>query len=141
MIELQRLTECDRKVTDEELGIDEFAAELDTMGRVRGYYNVASASLVDTMVKCQRLDLFEQTRKHLVKHLQTELGVVGANGLSSPDRERWRLHAYSLAGFERCKALLMEDPERARERADLVKQQDKFRQAKLKLDALFKPRR
>lgn len=127
-------------MTEAQLGPDEYAAELETMGRVRGYYNVASASLVDTMVKLQRLDLFEHTRKHLVKHIQTELGVLGAHGKLKGQLED-ALTDVPCTGFERCKELLMESKERAEEREMLLKQQDKFRQAKTKLDALFNPRR
>lgn len=131
-----------RKVKDEQLGEDKYVGEIEAMGespvvhpdackiharadhhsttgRVRGYYNVASANLVDTLIKFMRLDLFEHVRQGLVTSLE----------------EKLELH--TVNGFENCKALLMEDPERAQRRTHLLKEQARFQEAKKSLDALY----
>lgn len=59
---------------------DTYSTETDAMGRVRGYYNIASANIVDTVAKLMRRDLFRESKEELVKFLQDEFKLFQAEG-------------------------------------------------------------
>lgn len=69
-----------KKITEEQLGPDKYADQVSAMGKVRAYYNVASAGLVDSMMKLQRLDLFEHTRLYLIETVVRRLKIHEAQG-------------------------------------------------------------
>ena len=101
-----------------ELGVDPYSAEVETMARVRAYYNIASKSIVDVLVRAMRLDLLERCNKLLVKALKEQFGLEAENGM------------------EICTRLVAEDPERVKEREELKAERSKYEEVRITLDEL-----
>ncbi|KAI9726746.1 MAG: hypothetical protein M1828_000602 [Chrysothrix sp. TS-e1954] len=107
------VTDLERK-----LGEDPHASELQTIARVRGYFNVASMTTVDTIGKLIHLQLFVRCKEELADHLQ--------NYLRLNDRD----------GFDNCERLLTQDSGSTQARNHILHQIDKLDQARQFLKGL-----
>ncbi|KAJ5216073.1 uncharacterized protein N7498_002480 [Penicillium cinerascens] len=96
------------KVTDEELGPDQFSQELEMMASCRGYYQIASSRYLDVICQLAHIKMFAKCRNELIQVVNTELNA---------------------SSFERCMELMAEDPERQARRNALTKEKVKLTQA------------
>lgn len=70
-------------LTNKELGDDKYIRHIEMMSRVRGYYNVAAATLVDSIAKMMQMELFEKARMTLASGLVETLRITEAEGMFS----------------------------------------------------------
>ncbi|EFQ98411.1 interferon-induced GTP-binding protein Mx1 [Nannizzia gypsea CBS 118893] len=99
------------KVSEKDLGPDEFAKELDIMSASRAYYNIASSRFVDTTCQGIHIKLFMRCRDELRGEIEQKLGILDENA------------------SERCIELMAEDRERQVRRMHLQKEKDKLDKA------------
>ncbi|EZF70187.1 hypothetical protein H105_07475 [Trichophyton soudanense CBS 452.61] len=99
------------KVTEKELGPDEFAKELEIMSASRAYYDIASSRFVDTTCQGIHIKLFMRCRDELRGEIEQKLGILNENA------------------SERCTELMAEDRERQLRRMHLLKEKEKLDKA------------
>ncbi|KAF3892774.1 Dynamin GTPase [Trichophyton interdigitale] len=99
------------KVTEKELGPDEFAKELEIMSASRAYYDIASSRFVDTTCQGIHIKLFMRCRDELRGEIEQKLGILNENA------------------SERCTELMAEDRERQLRRMYLLKEKEKLDKA------------
>ncbi|KAK2871630.1 hypothetical protein FQN49_002983 [Arthroderma sp. PD_2] len=99
------------KVTEEELGPDEFAKELEIMIASRAYYDIASSRFVDTTCQGIHIKLFMRCRDELRGIVEQKLGILGENA------------------SDRCMELMVEDRGRQIRRTQLKKEKEKLDKA------------
>jgi len=68
------------KVTDEQLGPDPFAREIEQWAIVRGYYHYASRRFAENVALSIRSELFDKLQEQLPSVLRGELGLDKADG-------------------------------------------------------------
>ncbi|PWY91926.1 dynamin family protein [Aspergillus sclerotioniger CBS 115572] len=100
-----------RKLTEADLGRDQFAQEVAMMATTRGYYDLASSRFVDSICQSVHTKLFAKCRDELIKEVERELNIFDKNAL------------------ERCLELMEEDPERQRRRLYFLKEKEKISKA------------
>ncbi|KAI9652011.1 MAG: hypothetical protein M1831_007252 [Alyxoria varia] len=103
-------------ITEKDLGEDPYKAEMEVMAHIRGYYSLASAEFLDNICKSMRFEVFERARLQLGDNLANELNIYADNG------------------FQVCKRLLTEDPEREEMRESLHREKAKLMSAKTVLE-------
>ena len=99
------------KPTD--LGEDPYGGEIQVMGRIRGYYQLACGTFVDNVSKAGQLEVFAEMSRRTRAAVENGLGIDG----EIPNC------------VENCRMLLSEDPERERIRAELVVEETKLQKA------------
>ncbi|PWY64084.1 dynamin family protein [Aspergillus eucalypticola CBS 122712] len=100
-----------RKLTDAELGRDQFSQELTMMATSRGYYDLASSRFIDSICQSVHTKLFAKCRDDLIKEIERELCIFDENAL------------------ERCLELMEEDPDRQRRRQFLLREKERIDKA------------
>ncbi|RAH57510.1 dynamin family protein [Aspergillus piperis CBS 112811] len=100
-----------RKLTDAELGRDQFSQELTMMATSRGYYDLASSRFIDSICQSVHTKLFAKCRDDLIKEIERELCILDENAL------------------ERCLELMEEDPDRQRRRQFLLREKERIDKA------------
>ena len=90
------------------------------MARIRGYYNLAAATLTDSLAKKSQSEVFDRFNRELKGALSKSLGT-------DEDAE---------TGIRNCRMLLAEDEERERSRERFVAQKDRLGKALSLLDGL-----
>ncbi|RAK97752.1 putative dynamin GTPase [Aspergillus ibericus CBS 121593] len=100
-----------KKITDADLGRDQFTQEIAMMATTRGYYDLASSRFVDSICQSVHTKLFAKCRDDLITELERELNIFDDNAL------------------ERCLELMEEDPERQRRRLYFLKEKEKINKA------------
>lgn len=78
-----------QKVTDAQIGLDQFAKEVDVMSGVRGYYTYAGSRFIDNICLSIQAELFVNCKSRIYTVLRERLGITGPGGRS-------RLPVYSL---------------------------------------------
>ncbi|KAJ5595099.1 uncharacterized protein N7459_001307 [Penicillium hispanicum] len=96
------------KVSDSDLGPDQFSQELEMMANSRGYYEVASSRFLDVVCLFAESRLRLKCRDELINAID-----IGLNAKSE----------------DRCTALMAEDPEREARRISLTKEKEKLTRA------------
>ncbi|PGH17381.1 hypothetical protein AJ80_04837 [Polytolypa hystricis UAMH7299] len=99
------------KITEADIGEDEFSKEIEIMAAVRAYYEVASDRFVDTACQVSYARLFSKCRDDLRRFIEEKLGIWDGN--------------FS----EKCIDLMAEDLPRQHRRRVLKKEQEKLRKA------------
>ncbi|KAI2814078.1 hypothetical protein CBS115989_8874 [Aspergillus niger] len=100
-----------KKLTDVELGRDQFSQELTMMATSRGYYDLASSRFIDSICQSVHTKLFAKCRDDLIKEIERELCIFDENAL------------------ERCLELMEEDPDRQRRRQFLLREKERIDKA------------
>ncbi|KAK2745094.1 hypothetical protein FQN57_004001 [Myotisia sp. PD_48] len=100
------------KVTDEEMGPDEFLKEIEMMAKTRAYYKIAAQRFVDTTCQLIYTKLFFRCQNELRFEIEQKLGILGENA------------------SERCMELMAEDQERQIRRTYLLKEKVKLDKAR-----------
>ncbi|KAK2761761.1 hypothetical protein FQN54_001589 [Arachnomyces sp. PD_36] len=99
------------KITDADIGPDDFSKEVEIMATIRGYYDIASARFVDSICQMTHTKLFFRCRHDLISTIERELGLL-ENDAS-----------------EKLAILMTENPERQRRRLHLVKEKERLGKA------------
>lgn len=63
-----------------ELGTDPMKDQIETVARVRGYYNVAVSGLVNSIAKMQQYEVFHRIQLELGGELENALDICGRDG-------------------------------------------------------------
>ncbi|KAK2811221.1 hypothetical protein FQN50_002318 [Emmonsiellopsis sp. PD_5] len=99
------------KITEAEMGEDEFSREIEIMAASRAYYEIASARFGDTICQSVHTKLFSKCYDELRQIMIMKLGILDNNA------------------SERCMELMVEDPERQIRRRELKKKQEQLQKA------------
>ncbi|CAK48306.1 uncharacterized protein An11g02390 [Aspergillus niger] len=90
-----------KKLTDVELGRDQFSQELTMMATSRGYYDLASSRFIDSICQSVHTKLFAKCRDDLIKEIERELCIFDENELMEEDPDRQRRRQFLLREKER----------------------------------------
>ena len=71
------------KVTEEDIGGDQFQQEIQTLASVRGYYECAYTRFVDNVCQSIQAELFLKCREGISSALEEHLGIMKPDGKSS----------------------------------------------------------
>ncbi|KAL2835249.1 P-loop containing nucleoside triphosphate hydrolase protein [Aspergillus cavernicola] len=106
-----------KRLGPNELGSDPFTLEVEMMATTRGYYEVASSRLVDSVCQSVHTKLFFKCHETLIEAIEDGLGIQDENAV------------------ERCNELMCEDADRQHRRQYLEKQKEKVMKAQEWLNA------
>ncbi|KAJ5316878.1 hypothetical protein N7508_001386 [Penicillium antarcticum] len=107
-----------KKITQEDLGVDQYGQEIEMMASSLAYYEIARSRFLDVLCQSAHTKLIRKCRGDLVNSIRDELQIFGDNGR------------------ERCLELMAEDAERQNRRAFLYKEREKFAKAQKWISSL-----
>jgi hypothetical protein len=123
-------------ITDEQLGTDPFAQEIDLAAYVRGYYRTAGLRFADNL--CQNIQgmLFRRVEQQIPFLLEGLLGINGADSKYSPVVVI--CSELTISGETVCRNLMVEDHGEAAARAALQDEKKKLQTAADRLEQLVR---